>query len=124
MPAGQLLYIATDEKNKSFFDDFSPLFPRLRFMDDYMGYAELNDINPNFLGMIDQVICTRGQYFVGTWFSTFSGYITRMRGYLGYHDYSVYYGDKKRRDRFHHFELPKFPFYMREWNISWYNIDE
>jgi len=47
-----------------------------------------------------------------------------MRGYHGLHDYSVYYGDKGHRDRFHTFELPKFPFYMREWNISWADIDE
>ena len=74
--------------------------------------------------MIDQVVCTRGDVFVGTWFSTFTGYITRMRGYMGYSDSSVYYGDRSHRDRFQHFEEPKFPFYMREWNNSWYLIDE
>jgi hypothetical protein len=62
--------------------------------------------------MIDQVICARAALFVGTWFSTFSGYITRMHGYLGYADRSVRYGDKGHRDRFQHHELPKFPFYM------------
>jgi len=35
--------------------------------------------------------------WLGTWFSTFSGYITRMRGYLGYKDSSTWYGDKKHR---------------------------
>jgi hypothetical protein len=73
--------------------------------------------------MIDQVICTRGTTFIGTWFSTFSGYITRMRGYLGYSDLSVRYGDKKHRDRFQYHELPMFPFYMREWNVSWDKIE-
>ncbi len=48
-------------------------------------------------GMIDQVVCTRGEVFVGTWFSTFSGYITRMRGYLGYKVTSVYFGDMAHR---------------------------
>lgn len=47
-----------------------------------------------------------------------------MRGYYGFHDYTVWYGDKGHRDRFHHFELPKFPFYMREWNSSWVGIDD
>jgi hypothetical protein len=47
--------------------------------------------------MIDQVVCTRGDIFVGTWFSTFTGYITRMRGYLGYPDTSVYFGDMAHR---------------------------
>ncbi|KAJ1422622.1 GDP-fucose protein O-fucosyltransferase-domain-containing protein [Ochromonadaceae sp. CCMP2298] len=118
----KLLFIATDEKNKSFFDPFKKDHT-VRFLDDYMDLAQLRHINPNFLGMIDQVVCTRGDIFVGTWFSTFSGYITRMRGYMGYQDSSVFYGDKKHRDRFQKPELPMFPFYMREWNVSWDKID-
>jgi hypothetical protein len=47
--------------------------------------------------MIDQVVCTRGDIFVGTWFSTFTGYITRMRGYMGYGDTTVFFGDKAHR---------------------------
>jgi hypothetical protein len=47
--------------------------------------------------MIDQVVCTRGDIFVGTWFSTFTGYITRMRGYMGYADTTVFFGDKAHR---------------------------
>ncbi len=47
-----------------------------------------------------------------------------MRGYLGYHDHSVFYGDREHMHRFQHDELPKFPFYMREWNVSWAGIDE
>lgn len=27
------------------------------------------------------------------------------------------------RDRYQQFEQPKFPFYMREWNTSWHEID-
>lgn len=123
IPEKQLLYIATDEKDKTFFKAFKERFPTIRYLDDYMDLANLYDINPNYLGMIDQVVCSKGEYFVGTWFSTFSGYITRMRGYLGYHDHSVWYGDKKHRDRFQHDELPMFPYYMREWNVSWTHID-
>jgi GDP-fucose protein O-fucosyltransferase len=121
IPQNELLFIATDERNKSFFNDFRPRFPVLRFLDDYMDIAGLRNINPNYLGMIDQIVCTRGHIFVGTWFSTFSGYIT---GYMGYHDYSNYYGDKKHKNRFQHDELPMFPFYMREWNVSWTNMEE
>lgn len=124
IPEKELLFIATDERNKSFFNPFKERFPVIRYLDDYMEIAGLNDINPNYLGMIDQIVCTRGHIFVGTWFSTFSGYITRMRGYMGFHDYSNYYGDMKHRDRFQHDELPLFPFYMREWNVSWVDIDE
>ena len=121
--AGQLVYVATDEKKKSFFEALKKRFPKVRFMDDYFKEVGLDKINPNFLGMIDQVICTRGDKFIGTWFSTFTGYITRMRGYLGKHDKTVWYGDKKHKDRQQKHELPMFPYYMREWNVSWTNID-
>lgn len=97
IPNNSLIFIATDEKNKSFFDPFHARYSKVRYLNDYFESAGLKDINPNYLGMIDQVICTRGSMFVGTWFSTFSGYITRMRGYLGYHDHTVYYGDKGHR---------------------------
>lgn len=86
--------------------------------------AGLQDINPNFLGMIDAIVCTRGDQFVGTWFSTFSAYIVRMRGYLGYMDHSNWYGDMKHRDRMQQPEQMKFPYYMREWNESWWRIDD
>ena len=33
--------------------------------------------------------------WLGTWFSTFSGYITRIRGNLRYKDSRTWYGDKK-----------------------------
>jgi hypothetical protein len=66
-------------------------------LDDYKIIAGLDGINPNYLGMIDQVVCTRATIFVGTWFSTFSGYITRMRGYLGLEDKSVFYADLPHR---------------------------
>lgn len=124
IPANELLYVATDERNKSFFDPFRRRFPKVRFMEDYWELADLGNVNPNILGMIDQLVCTRGTTFVGTWFSTFTGFITRMRGYMGYLDSSVFFGDKAHRDRYQHFERPRFPFYMREYNLSWDGIDD
>lgn len=124
IPESRLIYIATDEKDKHFFDAFKKRWPRIRFLDDYFEMAGLKQLNPNYLGMIDAIICTRGEEFVGTWFSTFTGYITRMRGYMGYPDQTVWYGDKEHMDRFQEYELPRFPFYMRENSISWFGIDE
>ena len=111
------------KKKKDFFREFKDKFSKIRYLDDYFELAGLKGINPNYLGMIDQIVCTRGKMFVGTWFSTFTGYITRMRGYLGYKDTSVYFGDLAHRDRFQKHELPMFPYYMREWNVSWDGID-
>jgi len=97
LPRDQLVFVATDERNKTFFDAFRRHFKTVRFLDDYMVSAGLQAINPNYLGMVDQIVCTRATYFVGTWFSTFSGYITRMRGYMGYEDKRTFFGDKGHR---------------------------
>jgi hypothetical protein len=97
IPKNQLVYVASDERNKTFFKAFKDYFPSVRYLDDFTELADLKNVNPNYLGMIDQVICSRAQFFVGTWFSTFSGYITRMRGYFGYADKSVWYGDMEHR---------------------------
>jgi hypothetical protein len=37
--------------------------------------AGLADVDPNFVGMIDQVVASQGRVFVGTYFSSFSAYI-------------------------------------------------
>jgi hypothetical protein len=33
--------------------------------------------------MIEQIVAANGEAFIGTWWSTFTGYINRMRGYMG-----------------------------------------
>ena len=40
-----------------------------------MESAGLKDLDPNLMGMIDTIIASQGRLFVGTWFSTFTGYI-------------------------------------------------
>jgi hypothetical protein len=97
LPKKTIAFVATDEKNKTFFNAFEQRFEKVYYLNDFIEVAVLKGINPNYLGMIDQVVCTRGEKFVGTWFSTFTGYITRMRGYLGYPSNTVYFGDKEHR---------------------------
>ena len=71
---GSLLYIATDERNKSFFDPLKKHY-QLAFLDDYIHLIE--GVNPNYYGMLDQLVAYKGKVFFGTWFSTLSGYINR-----------------------------------------------
>lgn len=60
-------------------------------------------------------------------FSTFSGYITRLRGYYGEahgeeaHSY-YYYTKKKYAMKLD--TVPSDPFYTREWPTAWKGIDE
>jgi hypothetical protein len=95
-----LLYISTDENNKSFFLPFTTGHHRhvkVKFLDDYLsqlphffepgdnGYSfpDTNQyVTKNHIGMIEQIICANAHTFVGTPLSTFTGYITRMRGEL------------------------------------------
>lgn len=51
----ELLYIATDERNKTFFDPIAK-HHELRFLDDYSELAGLKDLDPNWYGMIDIVV--------------------------------------------------------------------
>jgi hypothetical protein len=76
-----LLYIATDETNLTYFEPFRSMF-ELRFLDDYSLAARLGEehLGQNQLGMVEQVICANAHTFIGTPLSTFTGYITRMRG--------------------------------------------
>ena len=42
----------------------------------------LQDMNPNHLGMVEQLVCANAHTFIGTPLSTFTGFITRMRGFM------------------------------------------
>lgn len=77
------------------------------------------------LGMIDAIVASRGRAFAGTYYSTFSGYIIRMRGYYGMSKYSSFYGwnpvkyDMQKKG---HFFEPSNEF-KREFPIGWVAID-
>jgi hypothetical protein len=80
LPEGSLVYIATDEKRANFFQPFHERY-KVRYLKDYMDL--LPGVNKNLYGMIEQLVASRGERFIGTWWSTFTGYINRMRGFRG-----------------------------------------
>jgi hypothetical protein len=80
LPEGSLVYIATDEKRADFFQPFHERY-QVRFLKDYLDL--LPGVNKNLYGMIEQLVASRGERFIGTWWSTFTGYINRMRGFRG-----------------------------------------
>lgn len=69
IPEGSLLYMATDERNKAFFDPLKDHYD-LVFLDDFHDDA-LIGVNTNYYGMIDQLVATRSRTFFGCWFSTY-----------------------------------------------------
>lgn len=50
----EVIYIATDEKDLSLFDPFKDR-ARVRFLSDYYERAGVSELNPNLLGMLEQV---------------------------------------------------------------------
>ena len=136
IPDGTTVYIATDERKKDFFDPIKEHYDVL-FLDDFID--KLPGINTNYYGMIDQLVASRGRKFFGCWFSTFTGYINRLRGYHHHQDNyktpkekhddvmgivpSWYYALTDRYDHMQHFWPVKKSFYAREFPTSWRLID-
>lgn len=118
----ETLYIATDERNKTWFDPIAKHHP-LRFLDDYWDIAKLGDLDSMFLGMVDTIVASRGRAFAGTWFSTFSGYIIRMRGYHGFPSQTAWYSYLPRKTIMHKFEFPHGNYHAREFQSGWVGID-
>jgi len=75
----------------------------------------------SFLCLILSLV--QGRAFVGTWFSTFSGYIIRLRGYHGRALQSFYFFAKKKFAMMER-GAPADPFYTREWPTAWEGIDD
>merc|ERR1712183_405455 len=104
------------------------------FLDDFK--KELEGVNSNYHGMIDQLVASRGRLFFGCWFSTFTGYIMRVRGYHSVKDKSpgykkgelpntFYYVTKDKKFEMHEYtKLTNTGFFNREYPTSWRGIDE
>jgi hypothetical protein len=132
IPPGTTVYVGTDERNKEFFKDFKDYGWDVLFLDDFMPLLE--GVNKNYYGMIDQLVASRGRTFFGCWFSTFTGYITRLRGYhsqneesegydMGLLPNSYYYALKEHKTKLHDYWPIKQAFYPREFPSSWRNLD-
>lgn len=125
------IFIATDERDKNFFNPLRSHYDLL-FLDDFK--QELEGVNTNYFGMVDQLIASRGRIFFGCWFSTFTGFITRLRGYHsqnekapGYKEgvlpTTFYYATLDRKFELHEFAPLRGGFFNREFPTSWRNIN-
>ena len=45
--------------------------------------------------MIESIVCSRAKIFAGTFYSTFTGYIHRLRGYHGLGEDTYYHSHKR-----------------------------
>jgi hypothetical protein len=74
-------------------------------------------------GMIDTIVASRGRVFAGTYWSTFSGYINRLRGYYGMSMKDSYYGDKEHKTAMHVWDGNYKMRWNQEFPDGWVGID-
>jgi len=126
------VFVATDERDKAFFDPLRKHY-HLYFLDDFLHLLP-EHFNKNYYGMLDQRIASRGKVFAGAYFSTFTGYINRMRGYHsqkekspeGYLDgalESYFYVPKEHKNEISTYSSLKGPLWGREFPTGWRDID-
>lgn len=123
--SNRILYISTDESNRTFFKPFFDTFKDVKFLSDFHNMANIDEMNPNHLGMVEQIICAAADIFIGTPLSTFTAYITRMRGYMNDsmmtypvnrlgHYKKTYYFMKSHMYRLHEKPNLSLPFWVRD----------
>jgi hypothetical protein len=75
------LYIASDEMDRAYFAPISRCWETY-FVEDFAG--SLGDaMSAEDIACVEQVVCSHSDAFMGTRLSTFSSYITRLRGNRG-----------------------------------------
>ena len=131
IPEGTTVYMATDEvRDKAFFAPLAEHYDML-YLSDFT--EEIKGLSPNFYGMLDQLVASRSRTFFGCWFSTFTGYINRLRGYdsdlhkrPGFaHGIvnSYYYALADKKYRMREYWPISGSHFAREFPLAWRNID-
>ena len=77
------LFVATDNPNRTLLQPLLERFSSVRFLGDYQDTL-LPGLPHKYEGIIDTLICSAATTFVGSFGSTFSAYIHRLRGYMPY----------------------------------------
>lgn len=68
-PEGSTVYMATNEKDRSFFQPLMAHYDVV-FLEDLQHL--LGELKDHHLGLVDQLVASRGRHFMGCWWSTFT----------------------------------------------------
>jgi hypothetical protein len=131
------LYISTDEYDRSYFNSLREQHFDIFFLDDFKDLFQ--GMDATHWGMLEQLVASRGRIFVGTYFSTFTGYINRLRGYRSTftkshdkeHTYeqqqgiiaSYYFAPRDKKYVMRQYRSLSWPMWAREFPIAWRDID-
>jgi len=126
------LFVSTDERRDHEIFKLLHQKYKLIFLEDVQNLAE--GLNANFHGMIEQIVAARADVFFGTYYSTYSGYICRLRGYYSMRDRQTgseegtlkktfYITDQHKNEYGIHKAVQK-PFFAREFPVAWRNINK
>jgi hypothetical protein len=85
------LYIASDETDRDFFVPVSQSY-QTYFFDDFAAGLPPG-LSAEEIACIEQVVCAFAEVFIGTRLSTFSAYITRLRGYYRVANQAIHFTD-------------------------------
>lgn len=128
---GSNIFVATDDLDKDFFMPLQKNY-KLYYLKDFQNL--LRGLNPNYYGMIEQVVASQGESFHGMFYSSFSGYVTRLRGYYSVRDMiegsndgvlrNSYYIQPKYRNENRIYKAVQKPFFAREFPVAWRNIND
>lgn len=115
IPKQATLYVATDDPSE-WLDD-------LREHYKVLIYDNVSDVltprpDVKFVGPIEQLVASRATVFFGTWWSTFTGYIMRMRGHIGL-EASSFYTMKDFREEMIEHRTCQGRGWWREWPAMW-----
>ena len=89
--------------------------------------------DPNYFPLVEQIVASRGRIFIGTFYSTFSAYITRLRGYYSvkeHHDgymagglQNTYFLPSKFKKEMRLYQAIHEPMFARDFPVAWRDID-
>eukprot|EP01062_Namystynia_karyoxenos_P029061 TRINITY_DN21907_c0_g1_i1.p1 TRINITY_DN21907_c0_g1~~TRINITY_DN21907_c0_g1_i1.p1 ORF type:complete len:817 (+),score=105.89 TRINITY_DN21907_c0_g1_i1:100-2550(+) len=125
LKSGETIYISTDEKDINFFRPFVDAGYKVRTLRDYYERAGLGKINQNWMGMIESIVASQGRTFTGTYMSTFTAYIYRLRLYYGKALGTNWYHSPGHERDMQDPEAPmeRYPSFSREWAVCCLGID-
>ena len=76
---GGVIYVATDSRGDEA-DFLDSIDESVKIVSLRNFITDISRVDPKFYGMIDQVVASRSEVFLGTYFSSFTNGINRLRG--------------------------------------------